>query len=82
MGIHISPHFIEEVILKEHLGKTGVGTVNFPAKLPEIVLCIRLLLASLNRILLSINLVCKNASMPIKEFLYNQLEYITKLIMT
>ena len=66
IGIAISPHFVEEVILNEHFGNIGDGELNFPAKLPGIVLGTRLLLASLSRIRLSISFACKNASIPEK----------------
>ena len=64
MGIQVSPHFVDDVILKEHFWTTGVGMVNLPARLPGTVLGIRLALVSLSRILRSISLEWSNDSMP------------------
>ena len=42
IGIHISPHLVVEVMLKEHLATMGVGVLSFPAKLPGTVVDIKL----------------------------------------
>ena len=40
--MHGSPHLVVEVMLNEHFATIGVGVLNFPAKLPGIVVEIKL----------------------------------------
>ena len=71
--MQISPHLVDEVMLKEHLATMGEGVLNFPAKLPGTEVEIMFELASLIRVRRSISFVWSTFSIP--EILYSLENY-------